>query len=71
MWPLPWPPRAGLLIHKEPMWSWWEGTGAHLLQEDTQRNMEAVRCEIRTGPWQCGPHQLMHCAPLDTLDTLD
>lgn len=41
----------------------WEGTEPTSRREVTVRcgqrrregSMEAVRCEIRTGPWQCGP----------------
>lgn len=40
------------------------GTRAHLLQEDAQRSMEGVLSEIRTGTWQCGPHQLMQLLSL-------
>lgn len=42
------------------------GTRAHLLQGDAQRSMEGVICEIRTGTWQCGPHQLMQLLSLWT-----
>lgn len=42
----------------------WEGTGAHLLQQEAKKSVEAVRHEIRTGPWQCDPQQLMQLLSL-------